>query len=191
MLGAVREGDDSAFVYRMLLAAHAAAPSPEVFAERLARLRSGRTNRYAMAEAELSADPPTEPAAPAEFLSRGLFHLAEFEALAPDAFLAAAFAACLRRAPDPFAAAHYDAMLAGGRATRAEIIRQLLQSDEARLGGTGCVVIGLAPPGDDGPVIQALADLHRRDMHLEYLAAFLQAQLQGLAARLARLERRG
>ncbi|HLY57186.1 MAG TPA: DUF4214 domain-containing protein [Stellaceae bacterium] len=190
LLGALREGDDGAYVFRMLLAAHGTAPSPRLFAQRLAQLRAGRTNRYEMLEREASGEAEPAPEPP-EFLSRTHFHLAEFEALPLEEFLAAAFAACLKRPPDPFSHAHWLGLLGNERRTRTEVLRALIESDEARLGGIACTIIGINDAGSYDALIDALAGLHRHNQHLEYLVAFLQAQLQGLAARLARLERRG
>jgi hypothetical protein len=197
VLNAVREGDDGAFVFQMLRAVLGRAPSLEEFGDRLARLRIGETNRYQLADREIArlrSPAPDQPDAggcdTGQFLTRTLFHLTEFEALAPHDFLVAAFCASLKRMPDRFSYAHYQSLMEAGT-DRAAILAQLLQSDEARMKGARTAVIGVAGAEEPGAVAAELAELHRRNRHLEYLTGFLQAQQQSLAARLQRLEQRG
>jgi hypothetical protein len=197
LLDSLREGDDGAFIYRMLRAAWGREPSPRLYAERAATLRTGTVNRYELMVQETARVAAGEPAqaAPgpvdtARFLARDLFHLAEFEALAPEAFVTAAFCACLKRLPDRFSYAHYLGLLRSGRMNRTEVLASLLDSDEAKLRGLATAIFGVSGVDVEPRIAEALAALHARAERLEYLAAFLQAQQQRLGRRLARLEAR-
>jgi hypothetical protein len=194
LLIAVAEGDDGAFTYRMLRAAWRQEPTLDQFGDRLETLRAGLVSRYALLAAEIeradadgTAEEPACDTAP--FLARSLFLLDEFEALAPDAFLVAAFSACLKRPPDPFALAHYRKRLEA--VGRAGVLAQLIQSDEAKQRSLATIVIGVGEAETGAAAARELAALDRRNRQLEYLTGFLQAQCQSLAVRLARLEQRG
>jgi hypothetical protein len=193
LLQAIGEGDDGAFVYRMLLAAWGREPAPEQFSDRVATLRAGAIDRYELLDREVAlSDAGGTPSLGAvdtgHFLGRDLFDLAEFEAFGPEDFVTAACCACLRRKPDRFLLGHYLGLLQAGRMSRGEVLGSLLESDEARQRGLGTVILGVSGGLTERRLTRALAELHRRNERLDYLVGYLYAQQHRLAARLALME---